>query len=322
MAYPFLMGIGDSVSPGYAAFNSSRHQLSGIARESAERLFRPYASSYPRKRVNLTSLSVEVNREHVVYLENRRSRRGAKRDLSLYEALTALFQALTNHGRHAEAADAAREALRHASNVFRSDKLNDRKPLGAALSNAAVALRRIGQFDEALETSQQAEAIWRELARKQPDALNAFWAASLNNLGSHLWDVGRFDEALETSQEAEAIRRELARKQPDAFNADWAASLNNLSGYLGQVGCVDEALGMAQQAEAMYCELARKQPDAFNADWATVLVNLGIRLEDLGQFEQALQKAQQAETIFSELARKQPDTFNADWAKSLEFLGW
>ena len=31
MAYPFLMGIGDSVSPGYAAFNSSRHQLSGIA---------------------------------------------------------------------------------------------------------------------------------------------------------------------------------------------------------------------------------------------------------------------------------------------------
>ena len=25
------MGIGDSVSPGYAAFNSSRHQLSGIA---------------------------------------------------------------------------------------------------------------------------------------------------------------------------------------------------------------------------------------------------------------------------------------------------
>ena len=33
MAYPFLMGIGDSVSPGYAAFNSSRHQLSGIALE-------------------------------------------------------------------------------------------------------------------------------------------------------------------------------------------------------------------------------------------------------------------------------------------------
>ena len=33
MAYPFLMGIGDSASPGYAAFNSSRHQLSGIARD-------------------------------------------------------------------------------------------------------------------------------------------------------------------------------------------------------------------------------------------------------------------------------------------------
>ena len=33
MAYPFLMGIGDSVSPGYAAFNSSRHQLSGIAQQ-------------------------------------------------------------------------------------------------------------------------------------------------------------------------------------------------------------------------------------------------------------------------------------------------
>ena len=32
MAYPFLIGIGDSASPGYAAFNSSRHQLSRVAR--------------------------------------------------------------------------------------------------------------------------------------------------------------------------------------------------------------------------------------------------------------------------------------------------
>ena len=38
MAYPFLMGIGDSVSPGYAAFNSSRHQLSGIARRRIEHM--------------------------------------------------------------------------------------------------------------------------------------------------------------------------------------------------------------------------------------------------------------------------------------------
>ena len=38
MAYRFLMGIGDSVSPGYAAFNSSRHQLSGIALGRAERI--------------------------------------------------------------------------------------------------------------------------------------------------------------------------------------------------------------------------------------------------------------------------------------------
>ena len=30
------MGIGDSVSPGYAAFNSSRHQLSGIAHSRIE----------------------------------------------------------------------------------------------------------------------------------------------------------------------------------------------------------------------------------------------------------------------------------------------
>ena len=37
MAYPFLMGIGDSASPGYAAFNSSRHQLSGIARKGRAR---------------------------------------------------------------------------------------------------------------------------------------------------------------------------------------------------------------------------------------------------------------------------------------------
>ena len=32
------MGIGDSVSPGYAAFNSSRHQLSGIAPFAVHRL--------------------------------------------------------------------------------------------------------------------------------------------------------------------------------------------------------------------------------------------------------------------------------------------
>ena len=34
------MGIGDSASPGYAAFNSSRHQLSGIARVSEQSYYR------------------------------------------------------------------------------------------------------------------------------------------------------------------------------------------------------------------------------------------------------------------------------------------
>ncbi|MCI2424151.1 tetratricopeptide repeat protein, partial [Saccharopolyspora sp. K220] len=82
--------------------------------------------------------------------------------------------------------------------------------LAAAINNLGVKLFDLGRFGEALEATEEAVAIRRELAvvervRYAPDL-----AASLSNIGGILSRLGRFGEALEATEEAVAIRRELA----------------------------------------------------------------------------------------------------------------
>ena len=278
-------------------------------------------SKFPKETFNLTNLDVEIRRQAVAFLEDKKTGKGAKRDIALAEALGSLSVALRKKGQLEEAARAAIESSRYASAAFRSDKEQDRRRFAPVLNNLGVCLSDVGQFDEALKAAEKAEGLWRSLAEKQPDAYTADWATSLSNLGSRLRDVGRFDDALKAVEKGEGLLRSLAEKQPDAYTADWARFLGNLGVHLSGAGRFEEALRTVEKAEVLERSLAVKQPEAYTEDWARSLGNLGNRLRDVGWFNEALEAAEKAEGLWRSLAEKQPDTYTADWTRSLHNLG-
>jgi tetratricopeptide (TPR) repeat protein len=274
----------------------------------------------PNITLNLAPLKVEVRRQAVAFLESKGTGKGAKRHINLFEAFYSLSKALRDAGSLAESLDAARQAARHAELAFHTNSKNDQLRLASALGNLATCLNSVGRFDEELKVGERVEAIWRGLARSQPDIYSAPWANSLNNLGVCLGMVSRFDEALVKTQQSEGISRKLAALDPDSNTVSWANSISSLAIRLSDLGRFDEALQKTTQCERIFRGLAEKYPDAHLEDWARSLVNLSHDLGRNGDFEEACVKAEQAEAITRELAQKQPDVYSESWAKTLMTL--
>ena len=227
------------------------------------------------------------------------------------------------HGQSVSLMDAIHWAeLRRAQKLERENA--KREDLAAASVGLSISYSRLGGRENAIrarELTEEAVAIYRELAAERPDAFRPDLAGSLNNLGNRLDSLGRREEALGAAEEAVAIRRELAAERPDAFRPDLAGSLNNLGNRLDSLGRREEALGAAEEAVAIRRELAAERPDAFRPDLAGSLNNLGNRLDSLGRREEALGAAEEAVAIRRELAAERPDAFRPDLAASLNNLG-
>ncbi|MCX7689769.1 tetratricopeptide repeat protein [Thermoflexus sp.] len=188
-------------------------------------------------------------------------------------------------------------------------------------NNLAAALYALGCREETLQAAQEAVALYRRLAERDPNAFLPNLAKSLNNLGLVLAGLGRREEALQAAQEAVALYRQLAQQHPDAFLPDLAMSLNNLGNRLANLGRREEALQATQEAVQIRRQLAAQHPDAFLPHLAMSLSNLGLVLAGLGRREEALQAAQEAVTLYRRLAQQHPDAFLPDLAMSLSNLG-
>jgi tetratricopeptide (TPR) repeat protein len=204
----------------------------------------------------------------------------------------------------------------------RADTDADARPARArSLNNLGVRLSDLGRREEALQTTDEAVGIYRQLAAQRPDAFLPDLASSLNNLGNMLSDLGRREEALQATDEAVRIRRQLAAQRPDVFLPDLASSLGNLGNRLSALGRREEALQATDETFGIYRQLAAQRPDAFLPDLASSLNNLGVSLSDLGRREEALRATDEAVGIYRQLAAQRPDAFLPDLASSLNNLG-
>ncbi|MCX6633607.1 MAG: SIR2 family protein, partial [Acidobacteria bacterium] len=93
------------------------------------------------------------------------------------------------------------------------------------LNNLGARLSDLGRREEALQATEEAVRLYRQIAAERPDAFLPDLASSLNNLGPVLSVLGRREEALQATEEAVSIRRQLAAERPDAFLPDLATSL-------------------------------------------------------------------------------------------------
>ena len=92
-----------------------------------------------------------------------------------------------------------------------------------SLNNLGVRFSELGRPADALPVTEEAVAIYRELAAASPDRYRPDLARSLNNLGVRFSELGRPADALPVTEEAVAIYRELAAASPDRYRPDLAA---------------------------------------------------------------------------------------------------
>jgi tetratricopeptide (TPR) repeat protein/V8-like Glu-specific endopeptidase len=111
----------------------------------------------------------------------------------------------------------------------------------------------------------EAEAIWRQVIRRDPNNILAY-----NNLGNLLRDRGRYEEAIEVYQQTISI------------NPNNVLAYNNLGITLGRQRKYEEAIKVYQQTISI------------NPNNILAYNNLGNLLRDRGRYEEAIEVYQQA----------------------------
>ncbi|MED7931900.1 tetratricopeptide repeat protein [Nonomuraea sp. LP-02] len=220
----------------------------------------------------------------------------AGRHIDLDIGMAALSTRLTAH-RLATTTDPAERAALHAGHALR-------------LANA-------GQHRPALEASQQAVTLYRELAGLDRDAHLSNLAGSLNNHANRLVEMGRRAEAVPISEQAVELYGELAGLNRDAHLPYLATSLNNHAALLAEVGRRAEAVEMSEQGVALHRELAELNPDAYLPYLAISLNNHALRLAEVGRRAEAVEVSEQGVALCRELAGLNPDAYLPDLATAL-----
>jgi hypothetical protein len=115
-----------------------------------------------------------------------------------------------------------------------------------------VTLSQLGRPADALLFTEEAVAIYRELAAGNPDRYRPDLARSLTNLGVTFSELGRPAEALPVTEEALATYRELAAASPDRYRTDLASCLTSMAGILADLMRHSEAEHIRSEAESLW----------------------------------------------------------------------
>jgi len=152
-------------------------------------------------------------------------------------------------------------------------------------------------YEAAAPASEEAVAMYRELAEANPGRYRPELATSLTNLGIRFSALGRPAQALPASEEAVAIRRELAEANPGRYRPELATSLTNLAVTFSVLGRPAEALPASEEAVAMYRELAEANPGRYRPELAWSLRVLADSLDPLGRGDDASEARSKAAAL-------------------------
>ncbi|GAA4291406.1 hypothetical protein GCM10023086_00090 [Streptomyces venetus] len=275
------------------------------------------------------SVTLSGNAHHTAAVELAREASDIYRDLAhldtvylpeLAGSLNNLANRLAGTGDRQGALEPAHEAVRHYTQLARTNPAAYLPDLAMALNNLANRLSETGDRQGALEPAHEAVRIRRELARTNPAAYLPNLAGSLNNLANHLADTGDRQSALEPAHQAVRHYTQLAHTNPAAYLPNLAMALNNLANRLSETGDRQGALEPAHQAVRIRRELARTNPAAYLPNLATSLNNLANHLADTGDRQSALEPAHEAVRIRRELARTNPAAYLPNLAMALNNL--
>jgi Tfp pilus assembly protein PilF len=193
---------------------------------------------------------------------------------------------------------------------------------------AAWTLNNLGFLDfaedrkaEARKNFEEALAILRARAVKNPDVYRPDLAKTLSNLGALNFAEDRKAEARKNFEEALAILRPLAVKDPDVYRPDLAKTLSNLGLLDRGDNRTADARKNFEEALAILRPLAVRSPNVYRSDLAKTLNNLGLLSTDEHRKVEARKNYEEALTLYRALAVQNPDGYRPDLAKALNNLG-
>ena len=106
---------------------------------------------------------------------------------------------------------------------------NSPEQRAGVLNNMGSSLDDLNEHPQALKAYEEALAIRRQLADKNPQAYQPYVAMTLNNLGVLYDDLNDHPQALAAYEEALKVYKKLAAANPQAYLPDVAMTLNNLA---------------------------------------------------------------------------------------------
>ncbi|HEY9831180.1 MAG TPA: tetratricopeptide repeat protein [Stenomitos sp.] len=198
----------------------------------------------------------------------------------------------------------------------------DQARVGAVLACMGRVYTSMGQYTQALEYSQKALAILREVGKlpdsEQRSTARIWEGRTLYSIGEVYLDLGQYTQALDYSQQALAINREVGDRLWEGRTLD---SIGLVYGSLRQY---PKALELYQQALAISQEVGNRSEEG------VILSDIGEVYNSLGQYTKALEFYQQALAIHREVGNKAMEgtTLNnigaiyrhlGQYAKALEF---
>jgi CHAT domain-containing protein len=175
-----------------------------------------------------------------------------------------------------------------------NQKIGDREGEGTTLNNIGGVYCSLGQYQQALDYYQQALVINRGINHQANEGV------SLNGIGRISENLGQYQQALDYYQQALAIRRDIDDREGEG------ASLNSIGGGYSSLGQYQQALNYYQQALVIFQNLGHR------AGEGTTLNNIGIVYQYLGQYKQALGYHQQSLAIKQEIGNREGEGASLD----------
>ncbi len=163
---------------------------------------------------------------------------------------------------------------------------------GRTLNNIGLIYGNLGQYPKALEFYQQALAIYQKVGNRSEEG------RTLGNIGTVYNYQRQYPKALEFYQQALAIAKEIGDKAMEG------TALNSIGLVYGDLEEYPKALEFYQQALAIHREIGNKGSEG------TTLNNIGTIYQYLSQYPKALEFYQQALAILTEIGDKAAEGTN------------
>ncbi|PVZ08240.1 tetratricopeptide repeat protein [Actinomycetospora cinnamomea] len=207
--------------------------------------------------------------------------------------------------------------------IVEIERLDNQGPtpgLASSLNTLSIRRFRVGQYDEAIDASQESINLWRQLTVTDPVTYTIELARAVGNLAATQAELGDFRLAFENSELELSLTRQADRYHGGAFRGEVASALSNQASYLSSQGEHGRALAISRESVALHEALLREDRQSHLSNTAAALESFGRVLHHLNDKHESTSTFRRAMDMRRELAEMDPPSHLSGLASSLTNL--